>query len=165
MKKLNNHGWGLSTLIAFIAVFCIAIILIIIGAINLGISSKDDVSKLPVTDTTIDNNSNNNSNGTDEEEDTYMLQFENYKQQLVDVSKNYVKNGNSVAESDSLTVTVVSLVNQNYINKLEINGYTCTGYVTIINNSNKLEYKPYINCGNGYITEAYNSDIDESFKN
>ena len=37
MLKLNNHGWGLGVLIAFLIVFIIAIILISIGAANLGI--------------------------------------------------------------------------------------------------------------------------------
>ena len=37
MFKLNNRGWGLSVLLAFIVVFIIAIILISIGASNIGI--------------------------------------------------------------------------------------------------------------------------------
>lgn len=37
MFKLNNRGWGLSVLLAFIAVFIIAIILIGIGASRMGI--------------------------------------------------------------------------------------------------------------------------------
>ena len=37
MIKLNNRGWGLSVLIAFLVVFLIAIILICIGAARLGI--------------------------------------------------------------------------------------------------------------------------------
>ena len=37
MLKLNNRGWGLSVLIAFLVVFFIAIILISIGASNMGI--------------------------------------------------------------------------------------------------------------------------------
>ncbi len=37
MFKLNNRGWGLSVLLAFIIVFIIAIILISVGAHNLGI--------------------------------------------------------------------------------------------------------------------------------
>lgn len=37
MLNLNNKGWGLSVLLAFLAVFFIFIILISIGASNLGI--------------------------------------------------------------------------------------------------------------------------------
>ena len=37
MFHLNNRGWGLSVLLAFIVLFVIAIILISIGASNLGI--------------------------------------------------------------------------------------------------------------------------------
>ena len=37
MFHLNNRGWGLSVLLAFIVLFVVAIILISIGASNLGI--------------------------------------------------------------------------------------------------------------------------------
>ena len=37
MFKLNNRGWGMSVLLAFIAIFVIAIILICVGASNMGI--------------------------------------------------------------------------------------------------------------------------------
>lgn len=37
MLHLNNRGWGLSVLLAFLVVFLVAIILISIGASNLGI--------------------------------------------------------------------------------------------------------------------------------
>lgn len=37
MLKLNNRGWGLGVLIAFLIIFFIAIVLITIGAANLGI--------------------------------------------------------------------------------------------------------------------------------
>ena len=37
MLNLNNRGWGLSVLLLFIVVFLIAIILVSIGASNLGV--------------------------------------------------------------------------------------------------------------------------------
>lgn len=37
MLHFNNKGWGLSVLLAFIVIFFIAIILIGIGASNIGI--------------------------------------------------------------------------------------------------------------------------------
>lgn len=37
MFKLDNRGWGLGVLLAFLVLFLIAIILISIGASNLGI--------------------------------------------------------------------------------------------------------------------------------
>lgn len=38
MLHLNNKGWGLSVLLAYIVLFMIAIILIAINASNLGIA-------------------------------------------------------------------------------------------------------------------------------
>lgn len=37
MFKLNNRGWGLSVLLGFLFLFFIAIVLISIGASNLGL--------------------------------------------------------------------------------------------------------------------------------
>lgn len=37
MLHLNNKGWGLGVLLAFIVIFIVAIIFISIGASNLGI--------------------------------------------------------------------------------------------------------------------------------
>lgn len=37
MLHLNNRGWGLSVMLAFLVVFFVAIILISVGASNLGI--------------------------------------------------------------------------------------------------------------------------------
>ena len=37
MLNLNNRGWGLSVLLSFIVIFLIAIVLICIGAHNIGI--------------------------------------------------------------------------------------------------------------------------------
>ena len=51
-RKLNNHGWGFSTFIAFIGVFILAIILITIGAVKMGIGSKNSLPlDVPVTTT------------------------------------------------------------------------------------------------------------------
>jgi len=38
MLHLNNKGWGLSVLLVFIVLFIVAIVLISIGASNLGIA-------------------------------------------------------------------------------------------------------------------------------
>ena len=158
MKKINNRGWGFSTFIAFIAVFCIAIILIITGSIRLGISSKDDTSNVPITEV-------KQTPVTTNTEEDYFEQVKNYQEQLTDVSKDYMKaKALNVENGDSLTITVGSLVNENYISKLEINGNICTGYITIFNNNNNnYEYKPMVNCGNDYVTEKYDSSLDESF--
>ena len=157
MKKLNNNGWGLSTFIAFIVVFCIAIILIIVGTMRLGIANDDDVSKLPVSEVKQDSVTNNFV-------EDYFEQIKNYQEQLTDISKDYIKtNPNAVKKDDTLTITVVSLVKDNYINKLEINGYACTGYITIFNNNGTYKYKPIVNCGNNYVTENYDSNLDETF--
>lgn len=164
MLKLNNKGWGFSAFIAFIAVFFIAIILISIGAIRLGISSKQDVSKLPVTEVSPRPTHNPTSSDLSTNIDDYTDVINNYKNQLIDGTKSYIKDTNtSIALADTFTITVVALVRDNYISKLEIKGNTCTGYVTVFNNSGTYEYKSLLSCGNGYVTESYDAALDESF--
>ena len=167
MLKLNNNGWGFSTFIAFIAIFCIAIILIAIGAIRLGISSKKDVSTLPVTEVSpsqTHNSIDSDTSITDVNTDNYTDVINNYETQLIDGTKSYIKNtSTTVVENDTFTITLVALVSENYISKLEIKGNTCTGYVTVFNNSGTYEYSSFLSCGNGYVTESYDSNLDESF--
>lgn len=163
MLKLNNHGWGLGTFIVFIVVFIIAIILITIGAIRLGISSKDDVSTLPVTQASPSPTASSNTGSEDNSDNNYIALVNNYQEQLVDVMKDYIKTQQVVIiDQDSLTITVVSLVKDNYINKLEINGNVCTGYVTVTSNGN-YDYKSFLNCGEEYVSDSYDGNLDESF--
>ena len=164
MLKLNNKGWGFSAFIAFIVVFFIAIILIAIGAIRLGISSKDDVSTLPVTEVSPSPTHDPTSSSLNTSDDNYTDVISNYETQLIDGAKSYIRDTNTnVAMDDTFTITLVALVRENYISKLEIKGNTCTGYVTISNSSGTYKYKPVLKCGNGYTTESYDSNLDESF--
>ncbi len=164
MKKLNNKGWGFSMFIAFIVVFCIALILIIIGAIRLGISSKDDTPTLPITEVK-PSPSNTPNSTTDNVNDDYTEIVKNYEEQIVNAGKLYIKDKSlSIISGDNLTVTLVNLVNNNYVSKLEIAGHTCTGYLIIDNKDGNLDYKSIINCGNGYTSDNYNSELDESFQ-
>lgn len=163
MTKLNNKGWGFSMFIAFIVVFCIAIILIIIGAIKLGISSEKDISKLPVTEVTPSPTSNGTVNNTN---DDYTAIIKNYEEQIVNGGKGYISDNQlTIPENDSLTVTLVTLVNNNYISKLEISGQTCTGYLVINNREKDFSYNTILNCGNGYTSDTYDRNLDEMFNN
>ena len=154
MFKLNNNGWGMNTFLVFIAVFCIAILLITVGAIKLGISSDNKTSNLPITDSDDNNDDKLDSN-------VYADQMNNYRIQIENGGKNYIKINNiSIKENDSLTLTVKTLIDDNQISKYQINGFICTGYVTI-QNGDKYEYNVYVNCGNNLITDGYNPNLDE----
>lgn len=162
MHKLDNRGWGFSTFIAFIAVFIIAIILIIIGAVRLGMTRDKNISDKPITQVSPSPIATSTPNSTTNND--YMDLVNNYRTQLIDVTKDYVKNKQVVvADQDKFTVTVVSLVRENYVNKLDISGNSCTGYVVVSNNSGNYEYNSLVNCGSNYITESYDANLDESF--
>lgn len=157
MKKLNNHGWGLGMFITFIAVFCIAIILITIGAIKLGISSHEDTSKLPITEVKPEP-----SDDDKKIKDDSSILFENYVSQIKDAVKNYIDvNQILINENDSLTITVKTLILDNQISRYQINGNTCSGYA-VVSNSGEYSYNAYVNCGNSFISNGYDQNLDET---
>jgi len=51
MKKLNNNGWGLSTMITFIVVFLLFILVVVILSYNMGIE-KDSKNNIYGNNTT-----------------------------------------------------------------------------------------------------------------
>lgn len=162
MKKLNNHGWGLSMFITFIAVFLLAIILITVGAIKLGISSHDDTSTLPISEVNPTIDENNNTNKDNNSNEDYSVYYDNYRIQILDAVKNYVSNNNIIVDNNNFKIiTVNTLIKENQINKFQINGYTCSGYVIINNNNENYEYNVLVNCGNGLVTEQYDANYDE----
>lgn len=48
MKKLNNHGWGLGTMLGFICFFVVIMLLIAIIAYNMGMSEQSSEHRINV---------------------------------------------------------------------------------------------------------------------
>ena len=71
--------------------------------------------------------------------------------------------GASLQEEDNLTVTVKSLVRDNYlepITDIKDESITCSGYVTFIKKGVNVTYSPYLKCGTKYTTKGYLERLD-----
>lgn len=158
LRKLDDRGWGFSTFIAFIGVFILAIILITIGAIKMGIGSKDSLPlDVPVTTT-----SPTPSSPPASSEDNYQEQLSEYGEQIKEVAAMVVEDYEDNWDGQQLVYTVSDFIQANYLNKLEIDGNICSGYVIVSRVDSKLNYQVYLHCGSLYTTDGYQVDLDKT---
>lgn len=158
LRKLDDRGWGFSTFIAFIGVFILAIILITIGAIKMGIGSKDSLP-LDVPVTTI---SPTPSSPPASSEDNHQEQLSEYSDQIKEVAAMVVEDYEDNWDGQQLVYTVSDFIQANYLNKLEIDGNICSGYVMVSRVDSKLNYQVYLHCGSLYTTDGYQVDLDKT---
>lgn len=158
LRKLDDRGWGFSTFIAFIGVFILAIILITIGAIKMGIGSKDSLP-LDVPVTTI---SPTPSSPPASSEDNHQEQLSEYSDQIKEVAAMVVEDYEDNWDGQQLVYTVSDFIQANYLNKLEIGGNICSGYVMVSRVDSKLNYQVYLHCGSLYTTDGYQVDLDKT---
>lgn len=158
LRKLDDRGWGFSTFIAFIGVFILAIILITIGAIKMGIGSKDSLPlDVPVTTT-----SPTPSSPPASSEDNHQEQLSEYSDQIKEVAAMVVEDYEDNWDGQQLVYTVSDFIQANYLNKLEIDGNICSGYVMVSRVDSKLNYQVYLHCGSLYTTDGYQVDLDKT---
>ena len=158
LRKLDNHGWGFSTFIAFIGVFILAIILISISAVRMGIGSKNSLPiDVPVTTT-----SPTPSSPSAGSEDNYQEQLSEYSDQIKEVASMVVEDYEDNWDGQQLVYTVFDFIQANYLNKLEIDGNICSGYVIVSRVDSKLNYQVYLHCGSLYTTDGYQVDLDKT---
>lgn len=152
MLHLNEHGWGLGTLIAFIFVFLLAILLISINAYKMGLTDRS-ISNVPVTNSDdnkgFTNSSNNNNITYLELENKLVVAGSSYKQLYY----------NDLMIGDSVYVTDKQLSAVGFIDNLVINNIQCKGYVQIKNNGDSFSYIPYLKCGDNYKSNGYIEDL------
>lgn len=158
LRKLDNHGWGFSTFIAFIGVFILAIILISISAVRMGIGSKNSLPiDVPVTTT-----SPTPSSPSAGSEDNYQEQLSEYSDQIKEVASMVVEDYEDNWDGQQLVYTVFDFIQANYLNKLEIDGNICSGYVIVSQVDSKLNYQVYLHCGSLYTTDGYQESLDKT---
>ncbi|MBE6146813.1 MAG: hypothetical protein E7168_00600 [Firmicutes bacterium] len=156
MYKLNNRGWGFSTFIAFIAIFILAIILVVIGAINLGISSKEPISDSPVTTPIATPNTSGSNTSSNQEK------ILNYESQFKEISASHAREHyTNLANGEEIIFSLSNFIEGKHIGRLEVDGNSCTGYVVIKHLNGNYQATPYLRCGSLYTTSGYNSTFDK----
>lgn len=130
MNKLNNKGWGLAVMLAFIGVFFLAILIIAILSSKYGLLTNDK-------------NEINSENSLI----TTNRKYIEYEQTIELSAVDYIqKHDNNIKNNDIID-----------INNLEIESEVkqeCEGYIKVSKVKNDTSSKAYINCSN-YQTEGY----------
>lgn len=159
--RLDEQGWGLSSIFAFCCVFLIALILIGISAYKIGLADSP-ISNLPTQD--YPSPSSNNSSGsitvpTPTGGETYT----SLENRLREAGKFYKEvYYNQMIVGDSTYVTTERLEGSNYLQPLVTEKLTlCTGYVQIYNHDGTFEYHPFIKCAGEYQTPGYLERFDQ----
>ena len=131
--KLNNEGWGLSVLLAFIGVFFVAILLVSYISNKYGLGPTDTTA--PVNNSLLETNK-----GYETEVKSAAIRYQ--EQHYPNIQNN-----------DSFYVN---------IKNLDISGKivdSCTGYAKYGRSNDIYFYEPYLSCGN-YKTSGYISGLD-----
>lgn len=160
MFSLNEHGWGLGTLIAFIFVFLLAILLISVNAYKMGLTSGN-ISNLPISRPGDNSNfSNGVSDGSDNSSGEVNSNFLELESKLRAAAIMYKDTYYStLVDGDSVYVTNKQLTSVGFLNNEKFNSGECSGYVKIRNNSGNFEYIPYLRCGSKYETSGFMPDL------
>lgn len=157
--KLNNRGWGLQELLVGIGIllFCL---LLIVSLINRNFRRLSE---------SMGNNSTNNSTEQkrpvqNEEKEEYTS-YKDIETAMKKAAREYnaAIYGEDLQEDDNITVTLKSLIRDNYIepvHDIKDSKVTCSGYVTFIKERNKVTYSPYLKCGSRYTTKGYLERLD-----
>ena len=126
--KLNNEGWGLSVLLAFIGVFFVAILLVSYISNKYGLGPNDTTNPI------------NNS---------LLETYKGYETEVKSAAIRYQEEHYSnIQNDDSFYVNITKLDISNKI----LN--SCTGYAKFGRSNNIYYYEPYLSCGN-YKTSGY----------
>ena len=154
---MNNKGWGLSTLIGFLAIFGVFLLISSI-LYNKNFSDINDIDE----EETEEKTKTEVEEAVQEEEESSKenITYDDYQKLetvLKDSAEKYIKNKKISSEYKTI-ITYNDIKDENLINEFvdpktkEIfNGY-------VIYDNNYL--KPYIRCTGNYQTENYNEELE-----
>lgn len=132
--KLNNKGWGLSVLLAFIGVFFVAIILISYLSNKYGYGPTNTSSTNPTN--------------------TLVEKYRGYETEVKEAAVKYQEEHYpNIDNGDQFYINISKLNIGSYIKS------SCTGYVKYGKTNDLFYYDPYLKCGD-YETNGYISDFD-----
>ena len=171
---MNNKGWGLSEMLFCLCILAIAFSVAIIMINrnindfneNIGGNNKEENEKLPDKENSKEEIKDNEND--ENKEQPVVQQYKTYKEietAMITAAQQYQEKiyGETLLEGDKISVTVKSLVNNSYLNKItdpNDEKIECSGYVTFIKENSKINYDAYLKCGDKYTTEGYLERLD-----
>ena len=137
--RLNNKGWGLSTFMLCIGIFCVALIISAFYIYRLGAQLNKDLST------------------TEPKVEKVPYKYQNDMQNISAATSKYIEQKNIVvANNEKIIIDIKDLLEANLMNSVKDYEYQneCNGYALITKKDNSLKIKPYLNC-ESYTTEGY----------
>ncbi len=135
---MNKNGWGLRFELFFILIFVVCILIATIGLHSIGLIGGDEDNLL--------------NSGTDSDFD-----YDALESQAADAGKKYYLSHYPNGSSDTIIVSISTLINNGYISKLyDENNKECTGYVKLLSNGNQVAY---LDCSR-YQSVGYDEDYE-----
>ena len=133
--KIDNKGWGLTTMLLMVAVIFIALLTATFFSIRLnamlGKQNNESEEKLQTA-----------------VNETYYIGKMNEMNIAVN---NYVNDNGVILSKDKLRINLTTLVNSNYINEIydSLSNNVCSGYSYVyLNNDNIKQINSYLKCDN-----------------
>lgn len=159
MKKLNNRGWGLGSMIIFMCILLVFIIIIAVESKRLGIAGKNNQYVLPTAipiSTPTNTPTSTPTQYTTENKDNLELIFSNIKTATeAYISQNY----GTLIDGDTIYISVQRLITDQLIEEVVYDSSKCTGYVEVTTSNSIRTITPYLKCGN-YTSENYDAKLD-----
>lgn len=153
--RLNNRGWGLSTMLIFCAILGIAIVFVAIMVDQNFGDGKSSSNKKPNTNQKPNTGGKPNTAGT----------YPELESMVVAATKKYQEKyySKDLLENDNMVVSITSLIKEGYmkqIHDIKNTSISCSGYGTFIKINGNVEYHAYIKCGSNYETTGYLERLD-----
>lgn len=144
----SKRGWGLANELLFLLVFVLCLIITFIYLYKAGLF-KNDIIPIIDNKTTII---------------TKKFDYEALESKLKESTEMYIeKEYNNNLGLDRLIIKSKVLIDKELLKDFnDENQELCKGYCEVfINDDGKIQYNPYIKCGNKYKTKGYEDRKDE----
>ena len=133
--KIDNKGWGLTTMLLMVAVIFIALLTATFFSIRLNamLGKQNNESEEKVQKAV---------------NETYYIGKLN---EMTIAVNNYVNDNGVILSKDKLRINLTTLVNSNYINEIydSLSNNVCSGYSYVyLNNDNIKQVNSYLKCDN-----------------
>lgn len=137
--KLNNRGWSLREMLFFMLILIVCLLIATFYLFRL-YSQLDSDKENFVEENKIEEIKNEKN-------------YEEYEKDLKKSARHYIENLYEGELSSQFVISITELKEENLLT--EYSDYNCKGYITVFENNEEYDYKPYLNCDD-YKTKDYN---------
>lgn len=140
---INNHGISLKEMIMLLCILLFCLLLVCFYGESLGSSLLNNDNK--------DNNDNNYIKSEIKKESKSDSHYKDYELKMKEAAKRYISFYDYKSFSDDVIITLNTMINTGFIEKLYDGGEVCSGYVVIKDTNDDFVINEYLECPN-YVT-------------